>query len=721
MSIQLATAQTAGEQAEALKAALHNIGPGGQTELSAFSACLMPLLNVLGWRGDARDLTEALPHFAQDLDLGELRNVLVRLGYRTSPIRGRLSRLDERMFPMLFVSDRGVPFVALSGGRQPTVLDVETGQERQLAKDLPEGTAYVIEAIDIPHQNEDRPPENWFAGIASRFRRLVAWALALTFFANIMMIIVPLTIMTIFDRVIGAQAPHTLVYLVVGVFGALGIELCMRALRARIQSHIAARMEFLIGTAAFEQVLSLPIGYTASAPVGGQISRLKEFESLRDFFSSPLANLAMDLPFMVVFLAVIWLVAGPLVAIPLVLILAFIVLGIFALPALKRQVKESGKVRSERHILAVEALANMRSIKQLSGERVWAERFRDLSADVAMANFKVAAQTATIQNVTISIMMVAGIATLGFGIVRVMDGLMTVGALIATTTLIWRVLAPIQSGFMLINRLEQIIQSVRQLNQLMRFQGEKRSTSRSSQRILYRGHIQLTNVSHRYAGGNDPALQGVSLNIQPGQLIAVTGASGSGKSTLLKIVLGLYRQSAGVVEIDGIDTRQLDPIELRQSIGYVPQVPVSFYGTIGQNLRMSNPAASDEDLAEACRLAAVLKEIEALPEGFATRIGDHRNAGFPAGFMQRLALARAYVRRPAILLLDEASAALDNAGDSSFMTALTAVRGRATVIYVTHRPSHMKLADRVVVFHRGMLVADAAPDVIVPKLMGQKS
>jgi ATP-binding cassette subfamily C protein LapB len=208
----------------------------------------------------------------------------------------------------------------------------------------------------------------------------------------------------------------------------------------------------------------------------------------------------------------------------------------------------------------------------------------------------------------------------------------------------------------------------------------------------------------------------VAFDIQPGQIVGIAGANGSGKSSILKMVLGLYRPQAGGVMIDGLDIRQVDPIELRNAIGYVPQTTQLYHGTIAQNLRFADPTASDDDLRRAADQAGVLADIDALAQGFDTWIGDQSAQAMPSGLIQRLSLARAYLKNAPIMLFDEPANALDDRGDTAFVRQLEALRGNTTVLLVTHRPSHMRICDRLIVLDAGMVIADSTPEDVFRQL-----
>ncbi|MEZ5670009.1 MAG: peptidase domain-containing ABC transporter [Alphaproteobacteria bacterium] len=720
MSLRLATASAAAEQVETLVDTLRRGNPEGGGVLSPFAQCLVPLLAAIGWRGDGRMLVEALPHFATDLNLADLRNVLTRLGYMSTPVRTRLSSIDPRLLPLLFVPERGKPIVVGNAGKRPYVYDPDSDAWTDLAREPGRGTAYVVKPIEAMPGAARQAPESWFRDTMRRFKPHLLQALGLTFCINLVALLTPLVIMMIYDKVIGSHAPELLVHIVAGIGLAIGLEIAMRALRARLQAHIAARASYLIGAAAFEKVLMLPVGMSEQAPVGAQLSRLKEFQSLREFFTSNLLTLFLDLPFTLVFVLAIAAIAGPLAIIPLVLLAILSLVGVLLFPAVKRRAATSSAARAERTVFITEMMSAMRAIKELGAEQRWLDRFREISAHAALSNRDSARISQILQTVSQTAMFGAGVATLGFGVTAVMAGDMSVGALIATMTLIWRILSPVQMGFLMLHRIQQFRNAAGQLDQLMRFHSEQRRSVVSRDRLVFQGRVACHRLIHRYRPDQDPALSGIGFKIEPGQLVAIAGAMGSGKSTVLKLILGLYAPTSGVVEIDGVDTRQLDPIQLRQMIGYVPQRPVAFYGTLAQNLRLTNPAATDAELEEACAKAAILDDVRALPHGFETRIGND-SSHLSAGFHQRLALARAYVRNPSIILMDEAASSLDNAGDAALMDALQRVRGTCTVIYVTHRPSHMRMADRLIVLERGFLALDGPPDLVMPKVLGRKA
>jgi ATP-binding cassette subfamily C protein/ATP-binding cassette subfamily C protein LapB len=358
----------------------------------------------------------------------------------------------------------------------------------------------------------------------------------------------------------------------------------------------------------------------------------------------------------------------------------------------------------------------MRPIKSNGAEAEWSVRFEEISSGAAMSGFRMGQLAGLVQTLAHVLMLSAGIATLAFGIIRVLGGDMTVGALIATMALIWRVLSPLNAGFLTLTKLEQVRSGIRSINNLMRIPAERHPNATSTTHKQFLGRITFNRVSLRYRSDVEPALMGVAFDVQPGEIVCIAGANGSGKSSILKVILGLYRPQAGAVMLDGLDIRQVDPIELRNTIGYVPQTTQLFHGTIAQNLRFADPTAADKDLRRAASQAGMLGDIDALPQRFETSIGDHSAQSMPSGFIQRLSLARAYLKNAPVMLFDEPTTALDDKGDTAFIRQLERLRGHTTVLLVTHRPSHMRVCDRLIVLDGGAIAFEGTPDEVFRQL-----
>lgn len=703
-----ATARITVREVEPLAAAVYRGQFGAFASASPFASCLIALLAARNWRGDPRRLMEALPHFADDLDPIAFRNVLAVLGLQTRPVRTRLAELDPRLMPCLFAPRRGAPLVALSRADDGVrVHDGASGEERTLDTPGLHGIAYPIvrEADTVDGFTVDGSLRR----MVRRFRASIAMLVAIGFILDVMALLVPITVMLVYDVVIGARDLDLLRNLVAAAAIVLAGDLLLRTLRAALVALLSARAERLIGSVVFAHLLHLAPAYTESVPVDNQVARIKELESVREFFSGPLVNLALEGPFSVIFLAAVLVIGGPILCLPLIVAVTVTAAVLLLVPMLRKGVREAGELRSARQAFLVETLATMRLIRASGAVPQWSERNRRHSAELAMRLYQVRTQGAILQTVGHSLTMVAGGAMLAIGAAAVIEGAMTVGALVASLALGWRVLSPLYAAFAVVPRFEQARSCMRQIAQLLRVKAETVDLTQASPvRRVIGGKISFQRVSMRYKTDADPALFGVTFDVTPGEMVAIVGPSGAGKSSVLKLVAGMCQAQAGAIAIDGLDLRQLDPRDLRIGIAYVPQHNHLFHGTIAQNLRLAMPAAAIEELHRATDEAGILDRILEMPDGFGTHLKDQTLKSLPAGFQQRLALARAYLKDSHIVLLDEPAQALDEAGDRLLVEALQRMKGKRTVLMVTHRPSHVRICDRVLAFRNGVLALDGA-------------
>ncbi len=690
---------------------------GGFSAKSDLAACLVPLLQALGWHGNPRHVAEALPHFANDLDITDLRNVMANLNYASRPATVRLSQVDHRLLPCLFVPARG-PALVVTGrqGRQVTAFNGETRTAGPVTRLNRWGTAYFFSALDGDDKQAQQQRVGWFNLMVQRFRTLVWRLVGVTLILNVLGLATPLFVMGVYDKVVGPRAVDTLGWFAAGVTLAVAFDAVLRSIRARMLAYIGARLDSIVGNAVFQSILYLAPSFTERATIGAQVARIKDFESVREFFTGPMAMVFLEVPFIAFYILALAFLAGPVAFVPMTAVAMFAVLGWVLAAVVRGNVAESAKAGSRRQEFLVETMAKMRALKQTGAEQVWLNRFRGVSARAAMASFRTAQTQNLLQTISHMMVVASGVGAMALGVTRVMDGEMSAGALIASMILVWRTLSPLQSVYLSLSRFEQIRASIKQINNLMNIQLERDPQAMVQPLKRYTGKVSFARVSLRYIPGADPALVGVSFVAEPGEVVVVVGPNGSGKSTILKLIAGLYQLQAGSVRIDGSDIRQVDPIELRHAVAYVPQVCTFFYGTIAQNLRLAEPTASDEDLRWALDEAGALDEVEALSEGLGTRIGDGRSEQLSASLRQRLNLARAYLKRAPIYLFDEPVNGLDFGSDQKFMETVRRMRGHATVFIVTHRPSHFNLADKIILMEGGYMRLFGPAAEVRPKI-----
>jgi len=679
--------------------------------------CLLPMLRALDWRGTDVDIAEAAPHLSADLDLTELRAALVILGYVTTPRNTAIVDLDPRFMPCLFAFEQSDEVCVVLGQMENVtfgfiggVYRALTGEETALA-----GCAYMPSPLAASDKKEPLA-SGWIRAMVRRFRPYFAQIFAASLISNLLAIASPLFVMVVYDKVIGQHSLSALPLLVFGILIAVSADFFLRLLRAEMIARIAGRVDYLIGISAFAKILKLPLVYTESPSVGSQIARLKAFESMRELFTGPALNALIDLPFVVIILGAITAIGGSLVFIPLTTIAAFAVLGVLGLLWTERIEQDVGKATSERQDFLIDTAMQHQAIRREALENTWIERFRTVSATSALMGTVHQGRTSVLEALAQLLVNLSALGMLVGGTLAVLDGTLSVGALIASMALTWRLLSPVRALFNASSRLSRMRRSTLQLGQLFRMTDEFAADTPKLAKAPTRGEIVFTRVGLRYGNDSDPSLLGVSFRAAEGSLVAVVGPNGSGKSSILKLVQGLYRPQAGRITIDGTDVRQIPTRALRRAIAYVPQSADLFYGTVAQNLRLADPLASDESLHEATAKVGIFDLIQKLPEGFDTRIGDTRTQALPRGFLRRLSIARALVRYTPILLLDEPEQTLDSAGDQCLLNLLSTLKGTRTIIMVSHRPSYVRLADQAIFLRRGAVEYAGAPNAAISML-----
>ncbi len=692
--------------------ALAEVGPESGSQ---YAACIAPLLEALEWEGQDYHLAEAIPHFINDITIDDFRATLANLNFATYELRLNLNQLRSSLLPCVYVATDGTVRVIISSvdGKFEAFNGDTRGWEIISARDM-SGTALIVR-LSSPDATDRVGKIAWLWNLALTFWGLSAQILISTLLLNVLSLGMPLFMMSIYDVIIPAGSTQQLVYFAIGVSIAIALEHMFRWSRSAILSYVAGRIDYVVGLEVFRRIISLPISQTENEPIGTQIAHLQEFESVRDGISGSFGETLIDLPFVMIYVAVIGYLGGWLVLIPIVAVIAMAFFALLISPINRVWIGKFTPARASQQRLLMETLSGMRTIKFSGAENVWFDRLRNVFALSAVGEFRSSMLNHAVQAYGRAVILASGIAMVWFGSAMVMNNNFSIGAMIACMMLGWRVIGSCQSPFGSTIRATHFKASLRQINHLMRMKPE-RLPGEVPTPCSYRGRIEFKGVVYRHTPDSNPALDGISLSIEPREVIAVTGPNGAGKSTLLNVVAGLYRPQLGTLLMDGSDVRQLDQIDLRQNIGLVPQTTGLLYGTIAQNLRLGKPTASDVDLAEAARLASVHNAILELPEGYETRLTERRLIELPEGFKQKLTIARAIIRKPPLLLLDEPGQMLDEQGDRALIDLIERSRLWSTIIIVTHRPSYIRLADRLVVMNEGKVQYFGSPEDALEKL-----
>ncbi|MBF0159180.1 MAG: type I secretion system permease/ATPase [Magnetococcales bacterium] len=563
-------------------------------------------------------------------------------------------------------------------------------------------------------QPDDDSPRSWFWGTLSRFWLIYGEVALASLLLNLFTLANSLFVMNVYDRVVPNHAYETLWALAIGVMLVYGFDFILRTLRGYFLDVAGKKADILMANSLFAQIMGLRM--VAQPTSSGVMARqMQEFETLRDFFTSASLTTLIDLPFIGLFLLVIGYLGGPVVWVPLAAVPLVVAAGLLAQMPLSRVVQRSFKESSQKHAVLIEAIAGLETVKANRAEGVMQRQWEDCVA--AMAQSGLSARFISMVTLHFSIL-VQQLTTVGMvivGVYQIGAGTMTTGALIACTLLGGRAIAPLSQLAALLVRLQQSVVSLRALNRVMSLPIERPRNVSFLQRPRLAGSITLDQVAFRYPGQESDTLNGVTIHIRAGERVALIGRTGSGKSTLLKVILGFYQPNSGSVLFDGIDARQIDPVDLRRDMGCVLQDPLLFYGTLRFNIALGKPFAEDDEILQAARLAGVDDFAYRDPRGFDRMIGE-QGRGLSGGQRQMVAMARALLGHPSLLLLDEPTSSMDTASEDRFRERLTGLLPGRTLILVTHKTSLLSLVDRIILVESGKVVADGPKQQILAML-----
>ena len=699
------------------KASRLDLRPTPKRSSTPAENCLKPLLQALGWSGEMRHVQEAIGGDGTIANFVAFTAVLHRLHYDVLPMDVMLKDLPDPQFPCLFIpeNDKGDLWVAL-GKRKGGVVEVFKGREAVSAiigTEAHRGRFFYLRKIEDSAGDVTSKKASWFFALLWSESATIRGLFLISVAVNLMALAVPIYMIAVFDKAIGTKSLETLFYSFIGIALMMAVEFVLREMRARGLAYLGARMQGAMMTGAFQRLLLLPISLTGTASVGAQITRLKLFESVRDVFSGPLAAALLDIPFIVIFVFAVFLIGGSLGWIVLGFLAGLTVLISVSIPISRRQAATAGEAKTENRKFLMEFTAHLDTITRCAAEEVWLHRYRELSA----ANISRASAAGDLslveQTISQSLVVVTGAIVVGIGAYEVMAGTLSSGSLIALMALVWRVLAPIQTTFLNLHKLSQARSIVQQIDQLMRLAPEYQPRKLPTFARTFKGNIELSGVSMRYSPQSAPALRGVNLRIAEGSFVALAGPNGAGKSTLLRVLAQLYPPQAGSVFFDGLDYRQFDAKMLREQMGYVLEKQTMFTDTIAENIRLASPAASDQ------QIVAILEELGAgdvlanVERGIHEPLVPHHTLLGTEEFLQKINLARAFIKKPPIYLLDDPMFGLAASDEEVLKQKLLRLKGTATIILATHRVSYFYLADRLVVLKAGAVTADGSPTDIL--------
>ncbi|MCB1477944.1 MAG: type I secretion system permease/ATPase [Tepidamorphaceae bacterium] len=533
------------------------------------------------------------------------------------------------------------------------------------------------------------------------------------FMVNLLGLTVPFFLMNVYDRVIPNLAIPTLFALTGGVVIALMFDLLLRQVRALVLDRAGRRIDMGLSARLFDQLMRLRMT-EHQAGTGVLASQVREFDTVREVFTSQTVIAVTDFVFIGIFIFAIWTIVGPIAWVPIVAIPVVLILTLLIRIPLARAIRLTQDESNRRHGVLVESLVGMESIRAANAEGVMQRKWEEAVAGSARAGASIRLWSALVMHLTTLVQQAVGVITIVWGVFLVAEGSITVGALIATNILAGRVLAPLANIAMTLVRAQQGLSALRSINKVMKLPTE--AGERAQAREEDNTGIEFRDVTFSYPGATAPALNGFKLRIEPGERIAIIGRIGSGKTTIGKLLAGFHDPTEGSVIVGGSDTRAHNPADLRKVIGYVGQSAELFSGTLRDNIVMGRPQASDEEIARVVQLTGIDRFSSGHPLGLMMPIGE-RGLGLSGGQKQAVAMARVLIRDPDVLFLDEPSSALDTAAEQALVMELKKIAesGR-TLIVCTHSGALLSIVERVVLLEQGKIVADGPRDEVIAML-----
>ncbi len=689
--------------------------------------CLQAVARMHQHEVSSESLTAGLPLEEGRLTPSVFARAASRAGMTARIVKSGLANLNPELFPVIVLLEPGRACII-------NAIDVKNGVAKAVFPELNEAevevglnalaSSYSGEAIYVrPRLRLDDNPEtkkkkgtHWFWGVIQENRRLYRDILIGSVAINLFALAMPLFVLNVYDRVVPNQATETLWVLAGGVFIVLCFDLALRLMRSSFVDLAASRADVKLSSSIMAKTLGMRLE-ERPASTGSFTSTLQSFESIRAFIGSATILGIVDLPFVLLFAAIIALI-NPWLVLPVLAGVIFVLLYALAAQGKLHELSQTTwEVGAQRNALLVESVSQLENVKALRAESRIQRHWEKATAFLSRTSAQLRLVSTSVSNVAQWAQHSVAVCVIIVGVYQIIEGNLSQGGLIAAYMLSSRAMAPISQAAALLAQYHQSSTALDSLNQVMDKQVERQEGKVYVEKPSVAGGIRLDKVTLRYPNDERDALRDVSISIKAGEKVALLGRIGCGKSSLNKLVLGFYQPTAGAVLLDNVDIRQIDPLQLRRHIGYVPQDVSLFSGSLRDNIVAGGGSdrIDDEELLKALDIAGLQSLVNSHPLGVDLQVGE-RGQALSGGQKQSVAIARALVHDPAILLLDEPTSSMDNASEEAFKANLGKVAQGKTMLVVTHRTSLLSLVDRIIVMDGGKVVADGPRDTVVEAL-----
>ncbi|MBR1190463.1 type I secretion system permease/ATPase [Bradyrhizobium sp. AUGA SZCCT0160] len=654
-----------------------------------------------------------------------------RAGLETEATKRDILDIPAMVLPAVLIMKTGTALILLAidkANHRIKVLDPSAEPNSPVTMDIKAvkadytGYTFLVRAAAEANARAvaagDLPRNHWFWSVVKVHWRSYGHIALAAFLINMLALATPLFTMSVYDRVIPNGAIPSLIALSIGMGLAIVFDFVLRTVRSRIIDVTGKTADVVLAANIFEHVMSVKMAQRPTS-VGIIANQLRDFDSVREFFTSGSVVSATDLLFAVLFIGVLFTIAGPLAWVPLLMLPIMIGLGLTMQRPLDRAMKRLQAESAARHGVLVESLSGLETVRATGAEARMQTAWERSVAATARSGEDVhfwASLTLTSANAA---QQLTSLLLVIIGVFLILDGKLTVGALVAANMLAGRVLAPIAGIASVITRGTQTLSALKSIDRIMSLERERSPQRAYVARKIDQGRISFENVSFTYPNAPGKALDKVSFQIEAGERVGIIGRVGSGKTTVGRLLLGFYEAEEGRVLVDGVDSRQYDPSDLRAGIGFAMQDTDLFFGKLRDNIALGKPEATDQEVLAAARLSGVESFIAGHPMGYDMPISEGGRS-LSGGQKQAIGLARVLIRNPRVLFLDEPTAHFDVRSEAEFLERLKAIRGeQMTIIISTHRLSLLGMVDRLLLFDNGRLVADGPRDKVLALLQGK--
>lgn len=675
---------------------------------------LDPLLDALGWKGEEQELYNALPFKYAHFNTDEFISVLTSLGFILEFDNNSLEENNIQRYPCVFFNQKEVLLIIKKIGDKYLYFDPKEEKYYERVLEVRSGTFVYFSTQNPLELTLKDKSKNWFPLLMKRFK-VPFLVIGITSFAlSILYLIAPLFVMLIYSQISIAGVTTNMLMLSIGILIYVLALVFFRVIRSYTLGSISTRLSFILNQEVFRRLLYLPPQISESGSVGRQLSKLKDFNSIVDFFNGPGFVSLFELPFVFILLLVMYLIGGSIALVPLCALAVFILLGFYYFPIVKKFSDSNQNLSSQKNEFMLETFTKVNSIKNYSLQEMWLNKFFEIHEKHIESTLVSSSLNTSINIVSNAVISLSALATIGIGVNNVLNEEMQAGALLASILILWKVLNPLRTLFSLSVQLHRLKSSITQINNFMNLIQEENLKDSFIYYNSLKGKIEFNQVSVRYAQNSFPSLLGVNFKINEFDDLVIFGHEGSGKTSVIKLLMGLVPSQSGRVLIDDMNLKQINPIKLRHQIAYCPEQGCFFEERIIDYFHLANPDIKDEALNQLMDDLGIYHIIQGLPNGIETVINESDNEMFSFNLLRKLNFIHTIISDSNIWVFDTIERDFTEKDKKAVLEILEMYKTKKTIVITTEDPSFLSFASKILWLDRGKTKVFGPSDITLP-------